>query len=46
MSRTLVIAKPDAVERGLVGEIVARLADWRPGTLVADIPVDMTAGPR
>jgi nucleoside-diphosphate kinase len=25
MDRTLVIAKPDAVERGLVGEIVARL---------------------
>ena len=25
MNRTLVIAKPDAVERGLVGEIVARL---------------------
>ncbi len=25
MSRTLVIAKPDAVERGLVGEIVGRL---------------------
>ena len=24
MDRTLVIAKPDAVERGLVGEIVAR----------------------
>src|SRR5690606_12923413 len=25
MDRTLVICKPDAVERGLVGEIVARL---------------------
>ena len=25
MSRTLVLCKPDAVERGLVGEIVARL---------------------
>jgi len=25
MSRTLVIAKPDAVERGLTGEIIARL---------------------
>ena len=25
MDRTLVLAKPDAVERGLVGEIVARL---------------------
>jgi nucleoside-diphosphate kinase len=25
MDRTLVIAKPDAVERGLVGEIVLRL---------------------
>ena len=25
MNRTLVIAKPDAVERGLVGEIVSRL---------------------
>jgi nucleoside-diphosphate kinase len=25
MSRTLVICKPDAVERGLVGELVARL---------------------
>ncbi|MHB1444111.1 MAG: nucleoside-diphosphate kinase [Acidimicrobiales bacterium] len=25
MDRTLVIAKPDAVERGLVGEIIARL---------------------
>lgn len=25
MARTLVIAKPDAVERGLVGEIVSRL---------------------
>jgi nucleoside-diphosphate kinase len=27
VSRTLVIAKPDAVERGLVGEIVRRLED-------------------
>ncbi len=27
MKRTLVIIKPDAVERGLVGEIVARLED-------------------
>ena len=26
MSRTLVICKPDAVERGLVGEIIARIA--------------------
>ena len=25
MSRTLVICKPDAVERGLVGEIIARI---------------------
>ncbi|HEV3226258.1 MAG TPA: nucleoside-diphosphate kinase, partial [Acidimicrobiales bacterium] len=25
MNRTFVMAKPDAVERGLIGEIVARL---------------------
>ena len=34
MDRTLVIAKPDAVERGLVGEIVARF-ERRGLTLVA-----------
>ncbi len=34
MGRTLVIAKPDAVERGLVGEIVSRL-ERRGLTMVA-----------
>ena len=41
MNRTLVIVKPDGVERGLVGEIVSRLekgscASWRPNYAVID----------
>ena len=37
MDRTLVICKPDAVERGLVGEIVARLERKRLRLVAAEL---------
>jgi nucleoside-diphosphate kinase len=37
VKRTLVIIKPDAVERGLVGEIVARLEDRQLGFVAAEL---------
>ena len=46
MNRTLVIAKPDAVERGLAGEIVARLERKGLRLVAAELrPIDeQTAG--
>ncbi len=37
MDRTLVICKPDAVERGLVGEIIGRLERKGLGLVAADL---------
>ncbi len=37
MERTLVICKPDAVERGLVGKIVGRLEDRGLGLVAAEL---------
>ena len=37
MDRTLVICKPDAVERGLVGEIVSRLERKQLGIVAAEL---------
>lgn len=39
MNRTLVICKPDAVERGLVGEIVSRLENKGLGLVAARLQV-------
>jgi nucleoside-diphosphate kinase len=37
VDRTLVIVKPDAVERGLVGAIIKRLEDKQLGLVAADL---------
>lgn len=46
MDRTLVIVKPDGVERGLIGEIVGRLEQKQLGVVAAELRTidEVTAG--